>query len=339
MKGRLTLVALVVSGMMASGCASVTETVVGSVRTDVRPFAEETINTLSADTLQIKRNNFTRLREYHDDDMVEFAELKQVVEAIERFRSSIAHYSLELVHITRLDVPDEEKSRLLSSYIAKEARDSIVGNLGMPGDEFDAIVANVAQQEKFLHAIQAVQPLVSSATTFHEELLQQITADKLPAVVDLLDSAIEQDYALLLEREDALERRRDDLLVAMAVLDRAMTGDTSAFAELRSAAAFRPSSARPPLKPGERDLIDAESYLIRELEKTAALFDLLQPSLAMHKEARAELKALNRLVQEGVKIARFQLAAWRKAHEDLGNGVKDPAKWLVTASSVAGRAL
>ena len=321
--------------VLTAGCTSVKEGVVGSVRTDVRPFAAETINALSFKRQEIRRNSLTRLREYYDDDTPEMAELLEAIGQVDQFRRSLALYSLELVSITGRDVPGEQKSRLLADYLREVIRPLLVDNLGMPADEFEATVDSIEVQPKFLDAIKGVQPLVTYAYDYHEALLLRISDEILPRAINALDMAIEEDYATLLEQDQELEDRRDELLLAMQYLNRATRGDTQAIAELHSSPAFRHPSVRPPADPSWQDLRDAEHQLIEQLESNEKIRQLIHPSVESYLEARNELDALDNTVSDGVKLARLLLAAWRRAHEDLGNGVKDPGRWLSAAYQIA----
>ena len=328
------LLAVTVSFLIA-GCASVKEGVVGTVRADVRPFSAETINALSVRRLEIRRNSLTRLREYYDDDTPEMADLLDAIGRVDRFRRSLALYSLELVSITGLDVPEEQKSRLLADYLREAIRPLIVDNLGMPADEFETAVDNIEVQPNFLDAIKGVQPLVTHAYDYHEALLLRISDDLLPRAIDALDVAIEEDYATLLQQDEELEERRDELLLAMQYLNRATRGDTQAITELNASPAFRHPSVRPPADPTWQDLRDAEHQLVAQLESNEKIRQLIRPSVESYMEARNELDLLDNTVSDGVKLARLLLAAWRRAHEDLGNGVKDPGRWLSAAYQVA----
>jgi len=319
------------------GCASVKEGVVGSTRADISPFAAETVNTLSIDSVEIRRNALKRLREYFDDDTVEVRDLRDEIHNIDQFRKGVALYSLELVRIAGLNESPAGKSRLLAEYLETSLGDRLVEYLDMRPEEFAAIVENVRQQAKFLDAIKSVQPLIALASNHHETLLRQIENDHLPAVINLLDDAIEADFAVVLQQEDAMEVRRDELMIALQLLDRAMAGDSSVMPALQESAAFRLGAPRPPLDATARQLDDAEAYIVVRLKKDAEIFSLISPSLQTYSEARTELANLQATVTNGVRVARFQLAAWRKAHQDLGNGVKNPARWLSAAYGVANR--
>lgn len=320
--------------LLAAGCTSIKQGVVGTTRAEISPFAQEAINTLSVESMEIRRNRLTRLREYFDDDTAEVNELAAVIERVEVFRKSIALYSLELVHIAGLTLEPAEKSQQLASYLRSEFAARVIDTLGMPQEQFSTIVDNIGQQTRFLDAIKAVQPLITEAANFHELLLRQLETDRLPAVVEYFDVAIEEDFAAVLQQEDTLEVRRDQLMQALQLLDQAMSGDSSVWAQLHELPAFRLDTSRPPLRPDEQALLRSEAYLIAELRKNAEILELIGPSLRTYAEARAELDNLASVISSGIKVARFQLAAWRKAHEDLGNGVRDPGRWLSTAFSV-----
>lgn len=329
------LLLLLATCLLASGCSSIKQGVVGTTRANVAPFATEAINTLSIESMEIRRNRLTRLREYFDAETIQINELTAVIEKIEMFRRSIALYSLELVHIASLDVEQAEKSQQLAIYLRSEFAEVIITNLGVAQEDFSSIVDNIGQQEKFLDAIKAVNPLITVASNYHEALLSQLETDKLLALMDHFDTAIEYDFAAVLKQEKILKARRDQLMMALQVLDAAMAGDVAALPRLRDLPAFRLDDSRPPLQPNQVELLTAEAYLITELRKNAEIDELIGPSVVAYAEARAELDELTRTISSGIKLARFQLAAWRKAHTDLGNGVKDPGKWLSAAYGAA----
>lgn len=332
----LKIIMVVLAAIAAAACTSVKQGVVGSTSANVEPFATETINTLSVESMEIRRNRLKRLREYYDDDTEVVNNMLAVIADIEDFRKGIAVYSLELVHITGMNIESTQQTAMLADFIADMYSEEMSLNLGVSAEEFERIAENVRAQEKFLDAVKAVNPLITVAANYHERLLRRIETTLYPAVREHFDSAVEEDFAVVLLQEDALELRRDELMSALQQVDLAMGGDVAASAALRELDVFRPSSARPAANPGDQELLEAEAYLILNLRKNAEVLSLIQPSLDTYVEAREELNGLTATVSDGIKIARFQLAAWRKAHQDLANGVKNPGKWLSGAFGVAG---
>ena len=239
------------------------------------------------------------------------------------------------MYIARLPYEPAEKSRLLSEYIDKNFGQAMIENLGMERSEVQDTLNTIAAQDSFLDAIKAVQPLVRAATVYHEQMLREIERIHMPVVLEFFDEQVEDDYQYVIAQEEALETRRDELMQALLVLDDVMAGDRSRLEELHNQPAFRSSASRPPLDAGESALRAAEDYLIDELQRNAQILELIQPSLVAYYEARAELEDLADRIKNGIRVARFQLAAWRKAHEDLGNGVRNPGRWLAAAFGAA----
>jgi hypothetical protein len=329
------IVAAALTILLLTGCASVKRGIVGNVSADIAPFSAETVNTLSSDTLEFNRSRLVRLREYYSEDTPEVIAIREQTDRIELFRQGVAVYSLELLHIAGLNVEETEKSRRVADFLASNTEYNFVNVVGMPEAEFREAVANIGAQEKFLDAIKAVQPLIRAAATYHESVLRDIESRKLPAMIDFFDRAIEDDYSVILAQNESLERRRDDLLKALQLTGNALSGDSDAPALLIDMPAFRMGSPAVSADASAEDLLKIESYLITELEKNANLRGLIANGLTAHADARAELELLQDSLFSRARVVRFQLAAWRKAHRDLGNGVRNPGSWLSAASGVA----
>lgn len=317
-------------------CTTVQEGLIGDIRADVGPFAQETVNAMSAERVDLRPSELTYLRRFFDETTPEIVALHEDLQLIALFRVELVRYSVELVRITDMNESDAERVDALATSLNGQLRQQYIDTFDMSGEEFDGIIANIRSQKEFLDAIKATKPIIDYAAAYHDGILGRIETETLPAARDLLDRAIEERYRVYLAYYDVMEDRRDELLTGLRLIREYRLGRTDAIAELRAANVMLSPLAVPPESPSEAELDRAETYLIEELGKEGTVGQLLQVDLDSYLRTRAELEREVLEITNGVQIARLQFAAWQRAHEALGNGVRDPAKWLAVAAGVVG---
>jgi hypothetical protein len=321
-----------------AGCSTVYTGLVGDTRANVGPFAQETINALVVEQNDFRGSELIYLRDLVDKDTPEIVRLRYLLSEVTEFRRQLVLYSLELVRVTDMNSTEEDQIAALADAISRQMRHDYVTLLNVDGTEFDAMIAEVRAQEKFLEAVNAVEPIINIAANHHSSILDEIEDVALPATRDYVDRRITDEFGVFLEHLDYMAERKDQLLIGLRLIREARLGNAEAIPKLRQANIILAKSALPPANASEKDLDLAEKYVIKELKKQDKVGELLAQDRADYLAMRAELEREINEIATGIRGSRIRVNAWLRAHDALASGVKDPGKWLSTALGIAGSA-
>lgn len=321
-----------------SGCATVKKNVVGETQANVEPFAQETVNALYLDPVDIRASEFVFLRYFLDETSPELMRLRGLLDEVDDFHKELVSYSVELMRVTQNDTEEAAQVAALADSLVLRLRQPYIDELGVPGDEFDAMIEDVRGQKKFLAAIKAVKPIVDIAAEQHFALLTEIETEALPAAREFLDGAVTAEFSVIIEYLRAMGTRKDALLIGLDLVREARMGNADATRELRDSNIILAESAVPSSTATEQELDRAETYILEELRKESQIAEILAADREDYLATRAELYREVADIQTGTHVSRLQVKAWLQAHEALGNGVTNPAKWLTVALGVAAAA-
>jgi hypothetical protein len=334
----IKIIAAIAVSALNAGCSTVYTGLVGDTRANVGPFAKETINALVVEQNDFRGSELIYLRDMVDEDTPEIVRLRYLLRQVAEFRRQLVLYSLELVRVTDMNSTEEDQVAALADAISGQLRQDYITILNVDGAEFDAMVAEVRAQEKFLEAVKAVEPIIKIAADHHSSILDEIEDVALPATRDYVDRRITDEFGVFLEHLDYMAQRKDQLLIGLRLIREARLGNAEAIPKLRQANIILAESALPPANANEKDLDLAEEYLIKNLEKQSEVSKLLAQDRADYLAARAELEREVSEIATGVRGSRIRVNAWLRAHDALASGVKDPGKWLSAALGIAGSA-
>lgn len=329
---------------LGSGCSStgwqgtIKEGVVGSVDADYGSFAMETVRVLGAERTQLHERELLHLRQYLSDQAPQIQALRQLLDQILELRQAVVFYSLEMARINDEAVEPTVRSLQLSTIVDEIFRTRAVEEMGMSSQEFHDLVQNIAIQKDALASIRAVNPLIALLAKQNEGFLRELEGKALPAAAELIDGAIEDAFFPYRKREEAMEVRRQLILVGLEYLGELRAGRAAPKSE-ELEEIFWGQGEIPLATSGLGQLRKAENYLVDELRRDAEIRELLSSRRVAYVAAHDEFEKEIGRIRGGSQVARMQLAAWQRAHEALGRGVENPGKWLKIAFVAAGAAL
>lgn len=322
--------------VLTQGCQTVKEGFTPQEHAEFTPFAQKTVEVIGVDNIQLRDDELVYLRQYVDDSFTQLDYLQSLLNQTEVFRDKVILYSVELVRVSEMYATETEMVAAYAQSIDDNLRAPVTGYLQVSEREWDAVLAEVRAQEEILGALRAVQPVVSKAGQYYDELMAEIEATVVVEVRGEFDRRIQAEYAEILEHMDRYYRYRDEILEAMNLLDDYERGiNPNAIAELRA----KDYPIDPELFPGDeldrRQIKRAWKELAEELSENTEFGKNFDQDLEDYLATRAELDRKETELLNGLALARIQFVTWARAHQALANGVKDPGKWMELAVNAA----
>ena len=334
MKFRASVLAILTT-LFLGGCATVKEGFVGEVTADVEPFAQATIDFLGSETIDFRENELIYLRFYVRDEDQAIQQLRDTLALADDIRDDVVFYSVELVRISESHTDEAAKAIDLADTLAREFREHYLSRIEIPESEFDAALANVRAQDNFLDALQAVQPLINRAGEYFEALVRDAEDNAVPRARAVIDERIEEEFSAVIKQLEVIHKRRYALMTGLQKIRAYRLGNSDALANFNDPNIVANRQFALSESPSDGELDAVKDYLIAELQKEDVILGLLEQDVEDYIATRAEFEREISEVYAGLYIARRQLVAWTRAHQDLANGVRNPGKWLKAIVEVA----
>jgi hypothetical protein len=317
-----------------AGCATVKEGLVGDEYANVLPFAEQTVASMAVERIDFRDTEFIYLRAISKLNSPEIENLQKLLALADEFRDEIIYYSIDLVSVAEMDLPDELRVQEYADALEiMRQRSSAV--LDVSDVEFDEIDAEIRSQEDFLAALRAAQPLIDRAGEHFEDMIREIEEQALVDAVTHLDNVIENHYSVFMSYNDVMIQRRDDLLTGLSLIREYRLGNERAMIEFRELSLILNRDLEVPDAPSAKDLDMLEKYLLNQMERDNQVVAYLNVDVDAYFKAHAELDREEAEVIDGLNVARLQIVAWARAHQAMANGAKDPGRWLKIAMDAA----
>ena len=321
--------------MLLSGCASVKSGFVGEEHENIAPFAEVTIEFLGARTVDFRDNELIYLRPYVSSDAPEIKRLRILLRQADGFRDQVIYYSVELVRISETSQSDAAKIEDLADTLNREFREYFLSQVNITPATFNLTIDNIRNQQTFLGALRAVQPLIVTSGEFFEDLLREAEDEAVPDARDLIDRNIQKEFATIIAQLDIIYDRRDELMRGLQMIRKYRLGDKEALRGINDGTIILNRSFRLPTLPNDKQLDATKDYIVSELQQEDLILNLLQKDVDDYLATRAELDREILEVMVGLDIARRQVVGWIRGHQALADGVRDPGKWLKAIFQVA----
>jgi hypothetical protein len=332
--GRSALIALALT-VLASGCTSLGNTLVGEEHENVAPFAEQTIASLSIERLDVRRDEFVYLRFFVDFDAPELVRLRESLERIDDVRDQIVYYSVGLVRIAEQDTSDEKQIEMLVDRLNRTGGARFFDKLAIEQDFIDAIIQDMRAEDTLMGALQAMQPIIDRTGEYTEQLLKEIEEVIIVEARQYMDTRIQEQYAAVIDFLPTIDARRDEVLNGLALLRKSRLGDAAAYQELRDSSIVLERSLVEAATPTEKQLGKIEKYLMDEMETVADWSEFVIVDGNAYIATQAEVDREMRETIDGLGLVRVQVLAWSRAHLAMAQGVRDAAGWLKVAVDAA----
>ena len=196
-------------------------------------------------------------------------------------------------------------------------------------------IENIQNEQTFLGALRAVQPLIVESGEYFEDLLREAEDEAVPGARDLIDRNIEKEFETVIAQLDIIYERRDELMRGLQMIRKYRLGDKDALRGINDGTMLLNRSFRLPTLPNDKQLDATKDYIVSELQKEDLILNLLQKDVDDYFATRAELDREIAEVTEGLAIARRQVVGWIRGHQALANGIRDPGRWLKAIFQVA----
>lgn len=263
---------------------------------DVAAFAEQTIALLSDPNYGLDEDRTIRIKPYLTGESDDEQRLGAIADQALKAMIAIGEYSINLAMLSEWGATDTERIAAFADNV-EQFHAEIVSTLGMKEQAFDATIADIRAQTSFLWALRAAQPIINAIGRYMQELLNEYES-LVDQVVDDVDTAIDADYAPVLEYAAMLDDRRARVLLETAALHEAEAADG-------------------------RDRGKEENLLIAVLDRINRVDAVIDPHLEIYRETHRELNEIYRETADGTAAARMTMLIWVRAHKDLAEGRKD----------------
>ncbi|MGI9341873.1 MAG: hypothetical protein ACR2QV_03435 [Gammaproteobacteria bacterium] len=313
---------------LTQGCQTVTEGFTPQERTEITPFAQKTVEVIAVDNIQLRDDELLYLRQYVDDTFTELDRLQDLLKRVDVFRDRIITYSVELVRVSELYQTDAERVAAYADSLDVNFRDQVINNLEVSEQEWNAVLADVREQQDLLGALRAVQPILTKATEYYDRLMTDIETTVLFGVRAEFDLRIQAEYAELLEFTERYYRYRDETLDAINMLDDYERGDEDAYRRLREKNYVIGKILVDTDTPSQKQIDTMWRTLQEELTTNTEFGRNFDKDLDDYVATRSELDRKEAEVLADLSVARLQFVTWARAHQALANGVKEPGKWM-----------
>ncbi|KPK56694.1 MAG: hypothetical protein AMS22_00020 [Thiotrichales bacterium SG8_50] len=279
--------------------------------------------------LGFDRNDAVYVREFVND--VDGAEEQRLIQArrkLDAFFRDIVFCSLQLVAIA--EAHDNEADRV-AAYVEllkpSGDDDRVLEAPGVDQAEYLAILDKVAAQETFLDALKAASPIFTGVARYMDKIVTEL-ADATNALAGVLDARIDAEFADVIRFQEALEREKYTILLAMEALYDTNNGDAKAFERNRTTNAVQRRKLIPRGEPTEDRLYVLGEHLMERLDTLHRIEQEIEPDWKRYRATHAELQKLANDAQERRTRARFVVITWLRAHQKMAAAIENPAEWF-----------
>lgn len=299
----------------------------GSEREEIKPFAKTTVDVLVVEDIQIRDNELVYLRRYVDDSFVELDELQRYMRQIRLYKNRLVEYSIELVRLTEEHEQESARVAAYASHLEQIVKIPELDQIGITEAEWSETLTNIRNQDSFLNALRAFQPVITAATIDFAAVITRIESELLASARKEFDRRIESSFREVNQLRLILHEKRRELLAAMIAVEQYRGGDATAIADFRRSGTYLDESFSSN-SPDENQLAEFESDLRERISYSTMLLAETDADYAIYEKTRAELDRKEIEILEALTIARLQIETWTQAHHALSRGVKKPGELM-----------
>ena len=276
----------------------------GKKEANISAFADQTIALLSNPNYGFSIDETILIRKYINADEPAYEALLSSSERILQLLISMTNYSIEIATLSSINNSEAEQVTAYADYL-DTLQENIVTLLGIPNENFSDLITNIRRQESLLDAIRTGQPIINAFGRYAQLLLNDY--DELVSTFSQqLDTAIEQDYATLIDFKAKLDQRR---VVALTEIANMEGGDTSIQGNQKGLAAR-----------------------LDRMQETAAI---VLPQIELYWDTHRELDAIHFATQESSTQVRWMILLWGRAHAAMARGRSTSTDWVAEYKDLA----
>ncbi len=330
---RYSLIGIFVLLTLISGCTSMEGKFTHSKSENLGPFATQTIAIVGESDFGFTERRAVYIRKYaiKGSASTEAEQFFSDTAAADRLFRGIIEYSMKIVALSESGKSQEEQIEAYATYVQGFRAES-VKKIGGTTDDQQELVAKIREQDKYLDALQAAQPLIDGVTQYGEQLLADIEIST-EAAVDKIEKEIDEDSEELIKYTVLLVDKRNSLLLGLRYIYEYENGDNTALERLIESNIIRSKELKLKKDLTEKELREVEDHLVARLESLTAVAAKIEPDWIRYRETHLELDNIHSQVLFEVRQARLALLTWERAHKLMSSGKSDPAEWFSLADA------
>ena len=317
---------LVLAVASVSGCASMKGKFTGTREANVGFFADQTIAMLASADLGLDRQGTILIRDFFDGNGTEEKRFYELSNDVKTMMRGTIKYSITIVTIVETEKTEIDRIKAYVKYI-KIVQQDAEKYLKLEPGYYDEILARVGQQDQFIAAIQQAQPIINAVGRITQTLLEELD-DAAEALEKKLDNRIDEEYAEVIRYQQSHNREKHLVLRGLSDLDNAYQNDESAFKSLIQSDAIRSKKLIPQGVPTEEELSQLSQHLLNRLEVMHKIWQKIEPDWQLYHKTHLELDKNLIKVLEDTNRLRITMIVWLRAHQRMGAGITNPAKWF-----------
>ncbi|MBN2686290.1 MAG: hypothetical protein JXR40_13500, partial [Pontiellaceae bacterium] len=213
-----------------------------------------------------------------------------------------------------------------ADYLAKY-RTRVEESQSMSPSAFDRTLEAIREQETFLEAVRAAQPIFNAAAMESALKVEQLT-DVIDSLSAEIDEAIDVEFAGIARAKANLQQEKSTVTDALALVYAAYRGEPQAWRTLQESTAVLNPNLVTKDTPVQADLEAMRKYLIGRLEELDAVEESIRPNWEDYLATHEELATFSDDAVERVQEVRIVVLTWLQAHHKMASGVTDPADWF-----------
>ncbi|MBN2703969.1 MAG: hypothetical protein JXR23_07135 [Pontiellaceae bacterium] len=323
------------AALLLGGCKTTTEGYKDKVEerfknkevANISYFADSTITMMGNLDLTVSKEGAQRIRRFIDMDSPAVQEVVKWNDSLKQDLHDMVAYSVELVNMTSEEnITQPELIDRYADYLANY-RTRVEKSQSMSPSAFDRTLEAVREQETFLEALRAAQPIFNAAAMESALKVEQLTEviDSLSAEID---AAIDVEFAGIARAKATLQREKSAVMDALALLYAAYRGEPQAWKSLQQSDAILNPNLVTKESPARADLEAVREYLIARLDELDAVEENIRPNWEDYLATHEELATFSDDAVLRVQEVRIVGLTWLQAHHKMASGVTDPADWF-----------
>ena len=264
---------------------------------DIAAFANQTIALMSNPDSGFNIDETLLIRKYLNREDPDYAVLLSVSQRVLRLLISLTDYSIEIATLSSVGKTDAQQVTDYANYLHL-LQEEVVEVLLFPEGNFSEVIALIRNQENLLDAVRTAQPIINALSRYGQLMLNDYD-QSISKVAANLDSAIEQNFSVLVDFSDILDRRRSAALAEIAVLE--VTAATN-----------------------QVDRVG----LLERVERVQNVAAIVRPQLELYWDTHRELDEIHLATTNSSAHVRLVLLVWSRAHAAMASGRKISTDWV-----------
>lgn len=325
--------------LIVSGCASNSNMWRSSEHAEITPFAQQTLQVLGVENIQVRDNELLYLRMYVSDDFKQLDLLQERLRILDAIRDRAIDYSIELLSITEDYYRESERVAAYAESLQTNLAGAIITAKLLTEEEWKEKLEHIKKQTRFLDALREFQTVVNSTSRYYEDLISEIENTLLQNVRQEFDKRIQREFGVTLAYLDTLYNTRDQLFLGVTALEKYKSGNKKALLNYWKNTTPYNQRIMHDTQPNDGLVQEYSAQLQADIERNNALIRATDTDTQDYLKTRNELETQEDQIYRALAAARIQFVTWSRAHKALANGVKDPAKWLKLGEAAAKLAL